>query len=283
VSWGITWPSAEIRRHRIRCPSSECDKEHAQEDCCFDVAAGHALDAVMAALERGRNSPLCSTVATQVIVSDELGGVTTWPAALPNGTLLAAYTLAQHGGLERNANAAFLPRGVDPRNTIFDEELLKEVRCAARAELDCAICLGRLRVPITTFCGHTFCRVCLYSSLRIRTTCPNCSHDLLMQFGPSPHARLRNLNLFMLLLGILLGGVSAEGWFQSMFAEAQSVRELLSEERPVWYVKPELLSLAPPCYVTDIVGQLLAQSVISRHGERNQSSRLGTAYGFPRS
>jgi hypothetical protein len=202
----------------------------------------------MAALERGHNSPLCSIVATQVIGSDELGGVTTWPAALPDGALLATYMLAQHGRLERNANATFLPRGVDVRNAAFDEELLKEVRCAASVELDCGICYGRLRVPITTPCGHTFCRACLYSSLRIRTACPHCSRGLLMQFGPSPHARLKNLNWLMLLLGILLGGDSAEEWFQSMSVEAHSVRGLLSEERPMWYVKPEMLFLAPLCH-----------------------------------
>jgi hypothetical protein len=236
----------------------------------------------MAALERGHNSPLCSTVATQVIGSDGLGGVTTWPAALPDGALLATYTLAQQGGLERNANAGFLPRCADVRNTAFDEELLKEVQCAASAELDCGICLGRLRVPITTSCGHTFCRACLYSSLLARTACPKCSRALLMQFGPSPHARLKNLNWFMLLLGILLGGVPAEEWFQSMFVEADLVRGLLTEERPMWYVKPELLSQASLCYVTDTVGQLLAHLLISRHGERNQSSRLGIAHGYLR-
>jgi hypothetical protein len=52
----------------------------------------------------------------------------------------------------------------------------------------------------------------------------------------------------MLLLGILLGGDSAEEWFQSMSVEAQSVRGLLSEERPMWYVKPEMLFLAPLCH-----------------------------------
>lgn len=45
---------------------------------------------------------------------------------------------------------------------------------SALAELNCAICAKLLHEPVTTPCGHTFCRACLARALDFRDACPLC-------------------------------------------------------------------------------------------------------------
>lgn len=43
------------------------------------------------------------------------------------------------------------------------------------SSLDCPVCLNMFCEPISLTCGHTFCRVCLFHSLRrIKKKCPSC-------------------------------------------------------------------------------------------------------------
>jgi hypothetical protein len=67
----------------------------------------------------------------------------------------------------------------------------KEKRMGEEEELEefwsCPICLKLLYEPVTTPCGHTFCRSCLTRSLEnIQHTCPLCRRPLLI--NPSTHA-----------------------------------------------------------------------------------------------
>jgi hypothetical protein len=39
---------------------------------------------------------------------------------------------------------------------------------------ECSICMGDLTEPMTTPCGHTFCRVCLMTALQVKPKCPLC-------------------------------------------------------------------------------------------------------------
>jgi len=43
-----------------------------------------------------------------------------------------------------------------------------------QSELDCCLCLKPLCEPLTTACGHTFCRVCIGRCLEKRKACPLC-------------------------------------------------------------------------------------------------------------
>ncbi len=48
-------------------------------------------------------------------------------------------------------------------------------RSAFIANLECSLCLSLICEPITTACGHSFCRVCLVKSLsRHKKKCPTC-------------------------------------------------------------------------------------------------------------
>ena len=47
--------------------------------------------------------------------------------------------------------------------------------------LECPICLQLLGEPVTTPCGHTFCRFCLVFALRkTKKKCPACRRGLLL-------------------------------------------------------------------------------------------------------
>uniref|UniRef100_A0A452V1H3 RING-type domain-containing protein n=1 Tax=Ursus maritimus TaxID=29073 RepID=A0A452V1H3_URSMA len=49
-----------------------------------------------------------------------------------------------------------------------------------QAEANCPVCLDYLRDPVTTECGHNFCRCCIQQSwadLKDRFPCPVCRHS----------------------------------------------------------------------------------------------------------
>jgi len=75
-----------------------------------------------------------------------------------------------------------------PQQTASEQEVEQEVndfededRSLARtvlSELDCQVCANVYAEPITTPCGHTFCRKCLARSLDHSDKCPLCRGDL---------------------------------------------------------------------------------------------------------
>eukprot|EP00922_Rhytidocystis_sp_ex-Travisia-forbesii_P067456 GHVS01100356.1.p1 GENE.GHVS01100356.1~~GHVS01100356.1.p1 ORF type:complete len:318 (-),score=34.18 GHVS01100356.1:31-984(-) len=56
---------------------------------------------------------------------------------------------------------------------------------AIPAELECNICMKLLYCPVSTPCGHNFCRDCLQRSLSYRLACPVCRRALLQAGEPN--------------------------------------------------------------------------------------------------
>ena len=48
-------------------------------------------------------------------------------------------------------------------------------------ELQCIICLDIMFLPVTTPCGHTYCKQCLLDSLRVKKECIICRKPLIGQ------------------------------------------------------------------------------------------------------
>lgn len=46
-------------------------------------------------------------------------------------------------------------------------------------EFECAVCMKLLLDPVSTSCGHTFCKTCIERSLDFRTQCPLCRATLI--------------------------------------------------------------------------------------------------------
>lgn len=60
-------------------------------------------------------------------------------------------------------------------------------------ELDCVLCLKLLWEPVTTVCGHTFCRSCLMRALDHREECPLCRHVIMVNPDMPVSLLLRDL------------------------------------------------------------------------------------------
>ena len=59
-------------------------------------------------------------------------------------------------------------RGQDPKNQL-------DV-----SDVECPLCLRIFWEPVTTPCGHSFCRACLYQALDTSPSCPLCKGSLEM-------------------------------------------------------------------------------------------------------
>lgn len=146
------------------------------------------LAAVRAEFEKGRNAALASSVFTCVEVRDqwETAGVPSLQAkeavsrTLPGGRLLATYILAETGELHYNAEVAYLSPD-SSEHAELDAAVLARVKEVTRAEMDCHVCYALYYDPVTTPCGHTYCRICLQRVLDHARHCPICRRPLSIQ------------------------------------------------------------------------------------------------------
>jgi Lon protease-like protein len=74
------------------------------------------------------------------------------------------------------------------------------VKDRACPELECQVCYALLFDPVTTHCGHTFCRVCLQRVLDHAQPCPSCRQNLQLPSVLPP--QLSNKRLTEILVGL---------------------------------------------------------------------------------
>ena len=184
----ISYPATENRLRGLQCPFADCGKEHVAGDCSVDVTLSKALNLFEAELrkilqETTRSDP----VIIHVVARDqwEVAGVPSLNdrersgQAAP-GRLLATFSLAERGMLDYNAEVA-CATSVTKDHEDFDRAVLKQVQDATRAEMDCQVCYALFYDPVTTPCGHTFCRCCLQRVMDHARICPVCRRDLMIQ------------------------------------------------------------------------------------------------------
>ncbi|KAF9430626.1 hypothetical protein BGZ76_000769, partial [Entomortierella beljakovae] len=56
--------------------------------------------------------------------------------------------------------------------------ILDTIRSKILQDIECQVCFLVFDQPITTYCGHTFCKSCLITSLDYKPNCPLCRHEL---------------------------------------------------------------------------------------------------------
>ncbi|GAB1200090.1 hypothetical protein APSETT444_009457 [Aspergillus pseudonomiae] len=61
-----------------------------------------------------------------------------------------------------------------------DNQRFERLKDAVRNELDCQVCYSLILDPLTTSCGHTFCRGCVVMALEHSDLCPACRRKLNM-------------------------------------------------------------------------------------------------------
>lgn len=67
-----------------------------------------------------------------------------------------------------------------------DSDLLTQLRNATQEEIECRLCYTIMADPLTTPCGHTFCRPCLQWALNGARYCPACRRPQTMQPAAYP-------------------------------------------------------------------------------------------------
>ncbi|KAK3048064.1 hypothetical protein LTR09_010579 [Extremus antarcticus] len=95
------------------------------------------------------------------------------------GRLLAAYILAVQGQLSLDSDTIKFDSGMTTAaERTADLTMLHDISDTALPQVDCQVCYNIMLDPVTTFCGHTLCRVCMSRVLDHSLHCPICRRVL---------------------------------------------------------------------------------------------------------
>ncbi|KAM0797199.1 PUA-like domain-containing protein [Usnea florida] len=187
---GVTYPMTANRQEGFTCPFKECGRVHSLGDCSQDVTLAKVMDRV--SIEVAHARPLTSDKRTLLDERPRWRNVVDsskelrYPASrvLSGGRLVATYTMAEIGELKYDSEVAYQtmsPTGDDYED--LDIEMLAHLKESTKTEMDCQVCYALMLDPLTTTCGHTFCRKCVARVLDHSTMCPICRRDLPMPPG----------------------------------------------------------------------------------------------------
>ncbi|KAI5778922.1 PUA-like domain-containing protein [Geopyxis carbonaria] len=171
----ISYPNTPGRQEGFICCFPECSKEHPLADCGLDFTLKKVIDAVEEQLGQSTNMPEDSTVRRG---------------------LVQTYVEAREGRLPYDAELD----DTDEKCDSSQFEILKAIKRSACPEMECQVCYGLLFDPVTTYCGHTFCRRCLQRVLDHSQLCPSCRQHL--QLPSVLPASSSNKRLTEILVGL---------------------------------------------------------------------------------
>ena len=186
----ISYPNTENRQEGFDCPFANCEKDHSLGDCSQDVTLAKIMERV--SIEVARYRPITVDTPTLLderphwknIVDSSKDARIPSSRILNGGRLLATYTFAEIGELKYDSEIAY--QTMSPTGDSYehlDAAVLNHLTEATKSELDCQVCYGLILDPLTTTCGHTFCRKCVARVLDHSTLCPICRRDLAMPPG----------------------------------------------------------------------------------------------------
>ncbi|KAL9121577.1 MAG: hypothetical protein Q9187_001866 [Circinaria calcarea] len=201
----ISYPSTPGRQQGFTCPFKDCGREHALGDCSQDVTLAKIMERI--GMEIAKYRPITSDTPMLLderlrwknIVDSSKEGDLPNSRILHGGRLVATYTMAELGELRFDSEVSYqtMSRTGDTYPHL-DTAILDHLKEATRSEMDCHVCYALILDPLTTPCGHTFCRKCVARVLDHSNLCPICRRLLLMPPGvqsvPS-NKRLSNLLL----------------------------------------------------------------------------------------
>lgn len=175
------------RQEGFLCPFSGCEVDHSLGDCGQDVTLTKIMERL--SIEVARRRPL--TVNTPTLVDERLRWrnvvdslqkkIDPNARVLHGGRLMATYTMADIGELRHSSDISYQtlsPEGdcYESLDTALGDHFIEVIK----NEMDCQVCYGLMLDPLTTTCGHTFCRKCVARVLDHSTLCPICRRHLPM-------------------------------------------------------------------------------------------------------
>lgn len=157
-------------------------------DCGPDVILNKVVNHFRKALERSKDHSETDDRLTTHIISHDERAVTGIPTmteeksisrVVEGGRLAATYYLATEGELDYAMDVSYEKVSWDEeRVSRLDETVYMQLKESVRTEMDCQVCYALFYDPLTTVCGHTFCRSCLHRVLDHSLYCPICRRGL---------------------------------------------------------------------------------------------------------
>ncbi|KAI1640245.1 ATP-dependent protease La domain-containing protein [Biscogniauxia mediterranea] len=210
VRTNISWPATASRLQGFICPIPDCEKEHAVGDCALDVTLNKTLAIVKTTIELERDVTGSAEVSTHIHVQDRWGiaGLSSLEETeaesrvLKGGRIIATYTLAELGKLDYRSEVTYSSVGAgDDVVEAVDIDVFTRLKESVRAEMDCQVCYALFLDPMTTTCGHTFCRSCLQRILDHSHLCPICRRRLSIRAQLDQHSFPSNERLCKIING----------------------------------------------------------------------------------
>jgi Lon protease-like protein len=179
----ISYPATPGRLQGFTCPVTTCKQEHADGDCSVDVVLNKTTEMVRSEIEAFRNSAQASKIIIRLEERDRwsIAGVASLrdqeprTRVLNGGRLCATYAMVEMGELAHDSEVIYTTLSPASEEVeMLDNALLDHLKEATRSEFDCQVCYGLFLDPLTTACGHTFCRTCIHRLLDHSNLCPIC-------------------------------------------------------------------------------------------------------------
>ena len=226
----ISYPNTPDRQRGIRCPVPGCGLEHAVGECSNDVCLSKLMETMRSAIaswkQTDRNFPVqvieCCDTPTDAQLSEK---PLDEPRSLTSngGSLAGIFDFAEAGSLLYHSDCRVdLLTGTEADCRVLDRDLLAYLNENTHKELECRVCYYIMYDPVTTPCGHTFCRQCLVRVLDHSTDCPMCRQILPIPLSLKDHSS--NKRLVALLDGLYSDQVLARE--QAIHAEERGVGDL---------------------------------------------------------
>ena len=183
VRRSISYPAREDRLQGFQCPFPTCTKEHTLGDCGIDVVLNKLADHVRNEMRRRRSSPAVlpgsftgsSTTESNSSTSQQREQKPTETIkAYASDALAHLWELAEQGSLTEGDSES----DISELDSVVEEDSITELQKVTRPEVDCQVCYSLFYDPLTTGCGHTFCRTCLHRILDHSRCCPICRRQL---------------------------------------------------------------------------------------------------------
>ncbi|KAM3509076.1 hypothetical protein MY10362_000785 [Beauveria mimosiformis] len=170
----ISYPAGVDRLEGFRCPFPSCAKEHTLGDCGVDVTLNKLSEHIRHAI-----GPQGSAAVTQP-VNDVATRLQSTTLKTPQSRSTDSNTEAD----QHHIPSQHTPPGHEfinedrGDNASQETSSFAQTQRVARSELDCQVCYALYHDPLTTGCGHTFCRSCLHRILDHSRYCPICRRRL---------------------------------------------------------------------------------------------------------
>ena len=111
----------------------------------------------------------------------------TSPSSQSLSPSLTSFYLPMAGTSPSTSTTHFSPLPAHPRRRQEPYRLMVDhpTPSVVSSECVCLVCMELLYEPVTTVCGHTFCRLCLARSLDHKNLCPFCRVSLSVHISPT--------------------------------------------------------------------------------------------------